>query len=223
MAAKLAYGLLGALIHTAVLLVPLTATGRMDRVVGDGPTAVFLAAATLFYLAELSAMPHAGRRARRPAGRIDRLASRLALAASLAVLAVFWTAMIERATGSPRFAWHQALGGAAMLSGIALRRAAIRGLRERFVTSVTVCDRRPMVEHGLYAWLRHPSEAGLLLIALGAAVLLGSVVAALLWCVVVVPLALLRIHVEDRCLSDAFGKPFQSYRRRVRALVPFVF
>ena len=80
-----------------------------------------------------------------------------------------------------------------------------------------------MVQEGVYAWMRHPSETGMLLVALGAAILLGSGVAAAVWGALLLPLALARISIEDRCLSEAFGAKHRSYRRRVRALVPFLF
>jgi protein-S-isoprenylcysteine O-methyltransferase Ste14 len=31
-----------------------------------------------------------------------------------------------------------------------------------------------------------------------------------------------RIHVEDQMLVERFGAPYESYRREVRALIPFV-
>jgi protein-S-isoprenylcysteine O-methyltransferase Ste14 len=223
MRSKLACSFLGSLVHTAVLLAPLAATGRLASAAADWPVVALVLMAGAFYLAELSAMEHAERRARPPALRIDRLARRLALCSCLAVLAVFWTALLERAAGPVSFAWHQALGFVMMPAGIAMRRAAIGRLGERFVTSVSADGRCELVDEGVYARVRHPSETGLLLVTLGAAILLGSSAAAAVWCAVLLPLTLARIGIEDRCLSRAFGGEFRSYRRRVRALVPFLF
>jgi protein-S-isoprenylcysteine O-methyltransferase Ste14 len=223
MRSKLACSFLGSLVHTAVLLAPLAATGRLASAAADWSIAALVVMAGAFYLAELSAMQHAERRARPPARRIDRLACRLALGSCLAVLAVFWAALLERSAGPASFAWHQALGLVAMPAGIAMRRAAIGRLGERFVSSVSADGRSELVDEGVYARVRHPSEAGLLLVTLGAAILLGSSAAAAVWCAVLLPLTLARISIEDRCLSRAFGGEFRSYRRRVRALVPFLF
>jgi protein-S-isoprenylcysteine O-methyltransferase Ste14 len=51
-----------------------------------------------------------------------------------------------------------------------------------------------------YRVLRHPSEVGLLAIAAGTALLLGSVVAAI-GTLVLVPLARARIAQEESCLE----------------------
>jgi protein-S-isoprenylcysteine O-methyltransferase len=220
---KLACVFLGALVQTAVLIAPLAATGRMACLGRDWLIPAFVAIANAFYLAELSAMAYAERRTPPSTRRIDRLARRLSLASCLAVLAVFWVAVLQRSAGPPGLAWYQPLGAGVMFAGIAMRRLAIRRLGRHFVTSVSVDGRRALVQQGVYAWLRHPSETGLLLVTLGAAIFLGSGAAAGVWCAVLLPLTLARIGIEDRCLSKAFGGEFQSYRRRVRALVPFLF
>ena len=106
---KLACVFLGSLVHTAILLAPLAATGRLASAAADWPIVALVVMAGAFYLAELSAMEHAERRARPPARRIDRLACRLALCSCLAVLAVFWTALLERAAAPVSTAWYQAL------------------------------------------------------------------------------------------------------------------
>ena len=209
--------------HTAVLLAPLAATGWVPCAGSDWPTAAFLVTATAFYVAELAAMAHADRRARPPARRIDCLACRLALCSSLAVLVAFWIALLERSAGRLTTTWYQGFGAVVMLAGIALRHVAIRRLGERFVTSVSLEGRGKLIQQGVYARVRHPSETGLLLVALGAAVLLKSGGAAVVSCAVLLPLTLARISIEDRCLVEAFGGEFRSYRRRVRALVPFLF
>jgi protein-S-isoprenylcysteine O-methyltransferase Ste14 len=143
------------------------------------------------------------------------------LAASLAVLAIFWAGLLERAAHAAPVAWYQPAGAAAMLAGIALRRVAIRQLGEHFVSSVSVPGGRPLVQHGIYTRLRHPSESGLLLLALGTALLLGSGAAAVLAACVLLPLILVRMRIEDGCLLAAFGDEFQSYRTRVPALFPW--
>ena len=71
--------------------------------------------------------------------------------------------------------------------------------------------------------MRHPSETGLLAVALGAAVLLCSFTAALLWLLVLSPLVFCRLSIEERQLVARYGSKYQRYRRRVRRLIPLLY
>jgi len=138
--------------------------------------------------------------------------------APLALLSgVSLLALLVLAAARPGLAAAPWVGGGLMAVGIALRASAMRSLGEAFVTEV-----RPsatMVTGGIYRWLRHPSEAGLLMFGLGAAVATGSGGAFALLALMVA-LALLRIEREERGLRANFGAAFDAYAARVPALVP---
>jgi protein-S-isoprenylcysteine O-methyltransferase Ste14 len=120
------------------------------------------------------------------------------LATGLALLAVHGSALIEHLA----FGTDGSLAGGALIAGgVALRVAAIRQLGADFV-SVRARPAR-VAATGVYRWMRHPSEVGLAAVALGAAVLLGSVVAAALAAGVLLPLAVARCRAEDRLLAGA--------------------
>jgi len=122
--------------------------------------------------------------------------SRRELATGLALLAVHASALAEH------FVRHTvgSLAGVLLLvAGITLRVAAIRQLGDDFV-SVPARPTR-VVATGVYRWLRHPSELGLLAAALGAAILLGSAIAAAIVAGVLLPLAMARCRAEDRLLA----------------------
>lgn len=73
---------------------------------------------------------------------------------------------------------------------------------------------------GLYAHVRHPRYAGMFSAVLGAALLAGT---PLLWVVLTIwcPFALVVIHLEEKELSARFGPPYEAYRKRVPAFLPF--
>jgi protein-S-isoprenylcysteine O-methyltransferase len=118
------------------------------------------------------------------------------VATGLALFATHVAAIVEHATTH----WF---GLALIASGIALRIAAIRALGTSFVSSTTEPSR--LVRSGPYRVMRHPSEIGLLAAASGAAVLLGSVIAAAVIAAVLVPLVFVRCAAEDRGLAHLRG------------------
>lgn len=110
---------------------------------------------------------------------------------------------------------------AALLIGLGawLRVAAIRTLGPAFHSADVVTEDQTLVTRGLYARLRHPSEAGLLVIALGTAALFLSVGALLITLLVLVPATLRRVQVEDELLGALFPE-HAVWRVKVPALLP---
>jgi protein-S-isoprenylcysteine O-methyltransferase len=110
---------------------------------------------------------------------------------------------------------------ATIWGGMALRCWAVRTLGRFFRTSVRVLDDHRLVETGPYRRLRNPSYTGLVMVLAGVgigignwislALILGLGVAGLAW----------RIHVEEAALARRFGAPYEAYRCRRWALVPF--
>jgi protein-S-isoprenylcysteine O-methyltransferase len=147
----------------------------------------------------------------------------LAGATGVTVLLIFWAALGACAKG-PAVALPLPLlaGGLLLVGGSTLRLMAIHTLGPCFATEVSVRPGQRLVCKGLYRYIRHPSETGLLLVTLGAGMLAGSVVALAVWCGVLIPLVAGRVHLEERCLHAAFGHRYDRYAHRVRRLIPFV-
>lgn len=163
---------------------------------------VFLLLATIFCLAEASLVDEV------PQGR--RNLALLATMTGLSVFGTFVTAILtERRTE------HDGMilmcGGALMASGVLLRCLAIYTLGPRFVTELRVPVGEPLVRTGVYRWLDHPSEAGLLALTAGAAVVFRSVDALLVWALVLAPLTFARVRAENEFLTS--GREAASGRR----------
>ena len=135
----------------------------------------------------------------------------LARASALALLVAFWLAL-GGASASPLAA---VIGATLVVAGIALRTAAIVALGEAFVSAHRASTPRT---HGLYRIIRHPSETGQLLLALGAAMTTLSWPAFTWWGLVVLPVTLVRVRDEERtlCASPAY----RLYRASVPAFLP---
>lgn len=137
-----------------------------------------------------------------------------------------WLAFIARARswwllpGSP-VTWC-AIGGAAMLSGIVVRQHAVRYLGAYFRTHVTMLDDHRLITDGPYARLRHPSYTGGLISCAGVGLALGSGTSLLAMLLIPLVAFAYRIRIEERALGSHFGEAWIDYRRRTKALIPFV-
>jgi protein-S-isoprenylcysteine O-methyltransferase Ste14 len=152
---------------------------------------VFLCAAVLA-VAETVA-----RRAARDPARWGAPGTVLSLVSALGVLA---TTIAAAATGRTVL-----VGLVPVALGIGLRFAAIRALGDAFTSETVFVPGRPIVNDGVFAWTRHPSDLGLVLYASGIAILGESTPALGFVALLVVPSTVLRIVTEERDRSRSGG------------------
>jgi protein-S-isoprenylcysteine O-methyltransferase Ste14 len=110
--------------------------------------------------------------------------------------------------------------GLALLSaGAALRLWPMLALGGRFTSVVAVQEGHRLCTTGIYAAVRHPSYAGVLLMDLGFAGVFRSTLALLL-----LPVAFWmfrrRMDVEEAFLVQEFGDEYRRYRDRTARLLP---
>jgi len=134
-------------------------------------------------------------------------------------LAFFGPSSPAAMPGMPAVAW---LGVAAGTLGLALRLWAVLTLRERFTRTLLVHDNQALERRGPYRIVRHPGYLGSLLTLNGIALATGNAVVFIASVVVIGAAYIYRIRAEDAMLIAAFGAPYESYRREVRAIIPFV-
>jgi protein-S-isoprenylcysteine O-methyltransferase Ste14 len=220
----IAWLVLGAGLNLAVLLLPAIATGQLADIWADSGWLLFLALATGFCLGDLATMRQPARIGVPADGRIERQARRLSLATGLLNLTIFWTASLEHlaraAEPATELVW---IGAALMALGSGLRCMATCTLGRFFSSEITVQPDQPFVECGVYRYVRHPSETGLLAVVLGACLVMDSLFGLLFWAILFVPFALWRLRYEERCLVAGFGDRYRLYSLRVKRLIPFIY
>ena len=129
----------------------------------------------------------------------DPVAMRTSAVVGVLLLLAFWRAQVERPLdGSVSFStmW---IGLPAFLIGMLLRISSIWCLGVRFQSDI-YCD-SPPVRTGIYQWMRHPSEIGLLLIAISGPLMLDAVYVSIAIGSLLVPISAWRLHREERALG----------------------
>jgi protein-S-isoprenylcysteine O-methyltransferase Ste14 len=204
----------GGVLHLAVVALPLVLLGGRAW---DGATLVFLAGASALYLGDATTMRWTHEPSRSP---LDARSHRWATATGGILLLLFWVCLVEHAIVQPAASWVQLAGALLLSSGAALRASAVHALGRCFRTEIADVD-GALVRAGIYRYLRHPSETGLLAAALGAAVVLRSTLGVALWCGALLPLTLVRLSLEERALVRRFGEDYRRYAKSVGGLLPF--
>jgi protein-S-isoprenylcysteine O-methyltransferase Ste14 len=98
-------------------------------------------------------------------------------------------------------------------------RAALGG---NWSSSVVIKERHELIERGPYAIVRHPIYSGMLVMILGVAINYGHAAwfAVFIFCLFGF---YIKASQEEILLARHFPIEYPEYRRRVRALIPFVF
>lgn len=117
--------------------------------------------------------------------------------------------------------WPLVLGGLLTLAGLLFTVWARVHLAGNWSGIVTIKRDHELVVEGPYRIVRNPMYTGLLLAFAGTALWRGDwqgvlafvVASATLW---------RKLRVEERVLQKQFGHAYDAYRRRVRALIPYV-
>jgi protein-S-isoprenylcysteine O-methyltransferase Ste14 len=93
----------------------------------------------------------------------------------------------------------------------------------RFHSSTLVIrEDHQLITHGIYRLVRHPIYLGVILVAIGLTVTASSVHGFLIM-LVLVPIFLIRIRMEERLLMEEFGDAYQAYQAATSKLVPFIY
>ncbi len=205
--------------NLALVSLPLIVSGGLGAATREMGVLGFAALVSLACLVEATASsPDRGGGLGR--GAVSEAPGWLPHATGAALLLTFWAALAGRLSRPGDVAALMVLGAAIFVAGIWLRRRAVRTLGRWFSDEVRWVAGQPLVTGGIYARLRHPSEAGALCLGLGSALLLASPAGLAVSVLVLLPLVLWRVRLEDRMLEREHGDAYRGHARSVPALMP---
>jgi len=212
---------LGVLINVIVISLPLLIVAIDFTELMSRPASwIFYFLISLFCLLESNASFGVGSGASVQADR-----SFLPYLIGVLVLLLIWVSLYEY-SADHYLHWQQLpalsilVPSSLILIGIFLRVISIKTLNRFFLSHIGLVNEHKLITTGIYSLVRHPSEAGLLLICLAVPILLGSLSGLMLTGLLIVPLCLYRIHREDRMMFLHFNDKFVAYKLSTPALLP---
>ncbi|MGD0340442.1 MAG: isoprenylcysteine carboxylmethyltransferase family protein [Bacteroidales bacterium] len=110
-----------------------------------------------------------------------------------------------------------------IVAGFVIRWTAILQLKKAFTVDVAINNAHELKTDGLYSILRHPSYLGLLMIMIGIAVSMDSLISFVVVSLPVSIAILYRIQVEEHLLQEAFGDMYRIYRQNTKKIIPFIY
>ncbi len=109
-----------------------------------------------------------------------------------------------------------------MALGIFVRIWAIQTLGKHFTATATINNDHQLIQKGPYNIVRHPSYLGAFMAIVGTPVYLNS-----FWSVFFVVAAMsiayyVRISVEEKMLSNYFGRSYEQYKLSTKRILPYI-
>ena len=106
--------------------------------------------------------------------------------------------------------------------GILVKTMAIATLKNYFTTNVALLPGHKLIKKGLYRYVRHPAYAGSIISFLGLGLGFSNWITLLIISFPVTLSFLHRIKIEESALVEKFGQEYEEYRKRTRALLPWI-
>jgi protein-S-isoprenylcysteine O-methyltransferase Ste14 len=125
--------------------------------------------------------------------------------------------------GAQAPSWARVTGLLLLFAEVFMFRTVARAMGpDRLIGKVEMSGAGQLETTGIYARLRHPSYAGMMMAMLGICLLAGTM---LMWALAAAWWVMMRLMIafEERELLARFGPAYADYRRRVPALLPFRF
>ena len=122
----------------------------------------------------------------------------------------------------PRLLWMQITGLTLIVLGTTLFIWARRTLGKYYSGHVSVVEGQLLVQSGPYCFIRHPAYAGYFLMALGIAIGYSSLFGLAAVILLLLPVTIYRLRLEDKFLAEHFGAQFTDYAHRTKRLLPLV-
>lgn len=121
----------------------------------------------------------------------------------------------------PDQAWVVITGIALTYAGIAVAIWARVALGRNWSGTVTIKQDHQLIRTGPYSVVRHPIYSGLLLALLGTALAVGET-RGLVALAGAFLMGIFKARTEERFMIEQFGSQYEDYRKRTKALVPFI-
>jgi len=115
------------------------------------------------------------------------------------------------------------IGLAVLYLGIAVRLIAIRQLGRYFTVDVTIREDHQLMQSGLYKYVRHPSYLGACLSLLGLGLTMNNWYGLLAAFLPVFFTFVYRMNIEEKVLTERFGKQYEDYKLTTKRVFPFIY
>ena len=106
--------------------------------------------------------------------------------------------------------------------GLTIAILARKELAENWSGSVTFKKNHELITKGVYHYMRHPIYTGVLLMIIASGLLIGTI-GAVVGFVIIFLTFWFKFKQEEELMTKHFSKEYPHYKKKVKALIPYLF
>ena len=110
-----------------------------------------------------------------------------------------------------------------LAAGIIIRVIAIYQLGGQFSDHIIANQKEDVYKKGLYAFIRHPSYFGEMMIFIGVGLVYHHLLSSLVASVVPTLSFMYRIHHEEKVLIQVYQDVYKDYMKQTKKIIPFIY
>jgi protein-S-isoprenylcysteine O-methyltransferase Ste14 len=121
------------------------------------------------------------------------------------------------------FPLHRAIGLVLIVLGFVFLLAGQITLGRNHTSLVAIREDHRLITHGVYRFTRNPMYLGVILIIVVGIPVYAPSLYGFLILLLLVPIILNRIRMEEGLLTKEFGEVYLAYKKSTRKLIPFIY
>ena len=114
------------------------------------------------------------------------------------------------------------VGLALFIIGLTIMIVGQATLRRNYSGTVVIREDHQLITHSIYRFTRNPMYFGLIMVVTGIPVFAASMYGFLI-SLVLIPIILNRIRLEEELLTEEFQDAYQKYKKTTKKLIPFIY
>ena len=140
-------------------------------------------------------------------------------------LSGFWGtvwSLVKQPQNLSRFSVLSIIGLALIIIGLIIMIVGQVTLFRNYSGTVVIRENHQLITHGIYRFTRNPMYLGGIMVVTGLPVYVASLYG-FLTSLVLIPIILNRIRLEEKLLTGEFQDAYQKYKETTKKLIPFIY
>ena len=130
--------------------------------------------------------------------------------------------MVKQPQNLSMFPVLRIVGLALFIIGLTIMIVGQATLWRNYSGTVVIREDHQLITHGIYRFTRNPIYLGLIMVVTGIPVFAASMYGFLI-SLILIPIILNRIRLEEELLTEEFQDAYQKYKERSKKLIPFIY
>ena len=131
--------------------------------------------------------------------------------------------LVKQPQNLSMFPLQSIIGLALFVIGLTIMIVGQVTLRRNYSGSVVIRVDHQLITHGIYRFTRNPIYLGLIMIFVTGFPVFAASMYGFLISLVLIPIILNRIRLEEELLTEEFQDAYQKYKETTKKLIPFIY